>query len=106
MPAGYSRTRLPSIAGEANNIVGGARDMSVRDFIVDRKDTVGLTTLNADDWIVYQNRKFQVSTVEAYEFNAAWLITAKELSGEVPQQTFNGVVSDDLGVTEVASGTI
>jgi len=105
MPAGYSRTRLPSIVGEANNVVSGARDMSTRDFIVDRKDAIGLTGLTSDDWLVYKNRKFQVVTVEAYEFDAAWLITAKELAGEVPQQTFNANVSDELGM-EVVNGSL
>jgi hypothetical protein len=106
MPAGYSRTRLPSIVGEANNVIGGSRDMSVRDFIVDRKDTTGLTTLNADDWIVYQSRKFQIQSVEAYELDAAWLITAKELVGEVPQQTYAATVDSELGLTETQSGTV
>ena len=60
-----------------------------------------LTTLTADDWIVYQGRKYQVSEVEAFEFDAGWIVTAKELVGEVPQQTFD--VSGDNRL-ELTSG--
>jgi hypothetical protein len=105
MPAGYSRQRLPSLAGNANNVVSGSRDMSVRDFIVDRKDAVGLTDLTSDDWIGYESKKYQIESVDSYEFNAAWLVTAKELKGEVPQQTVSIGVGSELGMTEVADGT-
>jgi hypothetical protein len=85
LPAGWSRVRMPAISSANKDFpVGGAHDSNVREFIVDRKDAPGLTTLTADDWIVYQGRKYQISKVESFEFDSGWIITAKELVGEVP----------------------
>lgn len=84
MPAGWSRVRMPSISSANKDFVaGGAHDANTRDFIVDRRDAPDLT-LTSDDWIVYQGRKYQVSKVEAFEFDSGWIITAKESVGEVP----------------------
>jgi len=45
-----------------------------------------LPELTADDWIVYNRRKYQVKTVESFEVDAGWVVTARELVGEVPEQ--------------------
>jgi hypothetical protein len=89
LPSGYSRVRAPG-----SKDTRGSRDVSLRDFIVDRKDVRGLTTLTADDWIVYRGSKYQVKEVESAEFDSGWVITAKELKGEIPEQTIN-VQTDD-----------
>jgi len=83
-------------------LAGGAYDANSRDFIVDRLDAPTLTTLTADDWIVYRGRKYQVSEVEAFECDAGWILTAKELVGEVPQQTFDVSGDDRLELTSGA----
>jgi hypothetical protein len=84
LPAGWSRAKRPPISSANKDYVaGGAHDTNTRDFIVDRKDAPGLT-LTPDDWIVCKGRKYQVSKVEAFEFDSGWIITAKESVGEVP----------------------
>lgn len=83
-------------------LAGGAYDANSRDFIVDRLDAPTLTTLTADDWIVYQGRKYQVSEVGAFECDAGWIVTAKELVGEVPQQTFDLSADNRLELTSGA----
>jgi hypothetical protein len=84
MPAGWSRVRMSAISSANKDCVaGGAHDTNIRDFIVDRKDAPGLT-LTPDDWIVCKGRKYQMSKVEAFEFDSGWIITAKESVGEVP----------------------
>ena len=84
MPAGWSRMKRPPISSANKDYVaGGAHDTNTRDFIVDRRDAPDLT-LTSDDWIVCQGRKYQVSKVEAFEFDSGWIITAKESVGEVP----------------------
>jgi hypothetical protein len=64
----------------------GAYDVCVREFIVPRADAGDLTTLTDDDWVVAGGRRFQVAAVEDYGVIGAWLITGRELVGEVPQQ--------------------
>jgi hypothetical protein len=93
LPSGYTRER----AALGKLAAGGARDVTARDFIVDRKDA-DLSALTADDWIVYDSRKYQVKTVEACELDALWLISAKELIGEVPEQVFTARADDTLSL--------
>jgi len=89
LPAGISRVRMPAISSANKDYVaGGAHDSSLREFIVDRKDAPGLTTLTADDWIVFKGRKHQVSKIESFEFDSGWIITTKESVGEALQQVF------------------
>jgi hypothetical protein len=84
LPANFARFRMPSLSSANKDFMaGGAHDSSTRDFIVDRSDTGDLTTLTADDWIVYQDRKYQVSKVESFEFYSGWIISTKESMGEV-----------------------
>jgi len=87
-------------------VTGGTYDSQKRDFIIDRRDAPNLSTLTADDWIVYQGRKYQVAEVDAFEFDAAWIVTAKELVGEVPQQTFRVGVSDSLNLTSATEAGV
>jgi hypothetical protein len=104
LPAGCSRVRMPSISSANKDfVVGGAHDSNTREFIVDRKDVPGLATLTADDWIVYKGRKYQVNKVESFEFDSGWVITTKELVGEVPQQAFD-IKADSLLNLHSAAG--
>ena len=76
------------ISANKQFVTGGHYDVNQRDFIIDRRDAPRLPELTADDWIVYNRRKYQVKTVEAFEVDAGWVITARELVGEVPEQIF------------------
>lgn len=105
LPAGYLRTRSPSIISNSQFVAGGSRDTSLRDFIVDRKDVPLLLTLTVDDWIVYNNKKYQITKSDGPEYDSCYYITAKELVGEVPEQVFNIQVEGHMEVvseTEVA----
>lgn len=103
LPVGWSRARMPSISSANKDYVaGGSRDTNTRDFIVDKKDAVGLTALTADDWVVYQGVQYQVSKVET--FDNGWIVTTSDI-GEVPEQTF-GVNLDNrvAAASEVDDG--
>lgn len=84
---------------------GGYGDSGTRSFIVDRRDVPTLPQLTADDWLVYDNRKFQVATVEELDV-AGWLITAKELVGEVPDNLLlQPKTTSQLALSDTASAT-
>jgi hypothetical protein len=89
LPARRSRVAEQSISQISSDkafVMGGSYDMRSRNFIVDRRDVPSLPDLTADDWIVYRNTKFQIQLVESFEYDAGWVITARELVGEVPEQ--------------------
>jgi len=73
------------ISANKQFVTGGHYDVNQRDFIIDRRDVPALPELTADDWIVYNRRKYQVKTVESFEVDAGWVVTARELVGETPE---------------------
>lgn len=92
------------ISANKTLVMGGTYDSQTRDFIIDRRDAPVLVTLTADNWIVYDGRKYQVAEVETFEFDAAWIVTAKELVGEIPSQSFAVPVSESLSLVTSATG--
>ncbi len=99
VPARIDRIAQQSISLISANkqfVSGGSYDASQRDFIIDRRDVRALPELTADDWIVYNNRKYQIKTIEAFEVEAGWVITARELVGEVPEQIIEAHVKTNL----------
>jgi len=92
VPARIDRSAQQTISIISANkqfVTGGHYDMSQRDFIIDRRDVPAIPELTADDWIVYNGRKYQVKTVETLEVDAGWIITGRELVGEIPAQIFD-----------------
>ena len=88
VPARIDRIAQQTISVISANkqfVTGGHYDMSQRDFIIDRRDAPAMLELTADDWIVYNRRKYQVKTVEAFEVDAGWVITARELGRRNPR---------------------
>ena len=66
----------------------GSYDVGDASLIVDRADVPASLKLSADDWIVYEGRKYPVQTVEEFVMGG-WIITVGELVGEVPTQVFD-----------------
>ena len=80
-----AKQTISVISANKQFVTGGHYDMSQRDFIIDRRDVPAMPELTADDWIVYNRRKYQVKTVEAFEVDAGWVITARELGRRNPR---------------------
>jgi len=93
------------ISANKQFVTGGTWDASQREFIIDRRDVPVLPELTADDWIVYNSRKYQVRQIEAFEVDAGWVIVARELVGEVPEQIFDLSAESHLSLTDAAELT-
>ena len=88
LPARISREVKRSISQISANkmfVVGGTYDARRRLFIVDRNDVPNLTLTN-NSYIVDRDRKYEIEEVQEFEFEAGWVITGRELVGEVPEQ--------------------
>lgn len=108
VPARIDRVAQQTISIISANkefVTGGHYDVSQRDFIIDRHDVPDLPELTADDWIVFNRRKYQVRTVEAFEYDAGWVISARELVGEVPEQIFDLRAESHLTLSDSAALT-
>ena len=60
---------------------GGGFESGRRLFIIERRDCPNLVLHNTD-WVAYNGRKYAIENYEEYEFDAAYIITGKELPGE------------------------
>ena len=109
LPETVKRINNQSISLISSNkefVQGGTYDRGSRTFIIDRRDVRSLPELNADDWIVYDARKFQIVTVEQLEVRAGWVITANELVGEIPEQNHFIAVSQQMSLALAAEGEV
>lgn len=64
---------------------GGSYDTTARLFIVDRVDAPNLD-LTESDWIVFDNRRYEVKDFQEFEFDSAWVIAGRAIEGEIPEQ--------------------
>ena len=66
-------------------VMGGTFDTSTRTFVVDRVDAPNLE-LTVSDWVVYDNRRYEVKEFTEFEFDSAWVIVGRAIEGEIPEQ--------------------
>jgi hypothetical protein len=102
LPAQISREVKQSISVISANkqmVMGGGWEQGKRVFIVERRDAPNLV-LKESDWIGFNGRKYTIENFDEYEFDAAYLITAKEVKGEtlgivgsiIPESVVDSVV--------------
>jgi hypothetical protein len=81
-------------------VYGGTYDAGTRMFIVDTRDVPKDFEFTNDDWIVYNNRRYDIKTIEEFEQRTAWTIVAKEVAGVRPEQVLFAHVTDQLSVSQ------
>jgi hypothetical protein len=102
-PEGYSRKKLPRFTMENRKWqAGGSSDIGQREILIDRKDTIGLTDLSTDDWIVYKGKKYQIVKTDAPEFDTCFYITVRDI-GEPPEVLLNIQVESHLQIDDAAA---
>ena len=78
----------------------GAYDTDTRDIIIDIRDAPCVKMLTPDDWIVFRGRKYQVKKGMDFQDTENWIVTVSELIGEVPQQTFEVRLYDQVVLSD------
>ena len=69
------------ISANKQMVTGGGFESGKRLFIIERRDCPSLV-LHKTDWLIYHGRKYAIENYEEYEFDAAYIITGKEMLGE------------------------
>jgi hypothetical protein len=64
-------------------VQGSSFDTSGRQFLIDRHDVPADLVLAKDDWIVFNDRHYDIESITEYEYDTAWLVIAKELKGRI-----------------------
>lgn len=90
---------LAFIAAAKNFTYGAHLDPEERRFIIDRKDLRGWE-IEVGQWLVYQNRRYDIKEVSDFEDDRAYYVLAKQSiassAGDVTE------VSDDIVISEEA----
>jgi hypothetical protein len=84
LPVTLTRDAIQTISMISANkkvVQGGTFDPGLRKFLIDRTDVVSTWTIEKDDWIVYDGKRYDVKSVEEYEYKTGWIVTAKEIEG-------------------------
>lgn len=110
LPAKVIREATQNISVISANkafVFGGTYDSSTRMFIVDRRDVPDLDLKEfdptPDDWIVYRGRKYEIKDFQEFEFDSAWVFTAKAVLGDIPEQIFQLAADNLVRVAQGAS---
>jgi hypothetical protein len=108
LPAKVSREVIQTISQISANkafVYGGAFDSRVRTFIIDRLDCPGLV-LKDDDWLVFNSRKYEIKAIQEFEYETAWVVTARHQVGDTLEQIFPLGVDHLLDLSHSATGTL
>ena len=98
LPNRITRDVVQSISQISSNkkfVYGASFDAGVRNFILDSRDLPNAYEIKNDDWIVYQNRRYDIDSIEEFEFHSGWVIKGREVMGQPVNQIFM-VKADNL----------
>jgi hypothetical protein len=107
LPNSLTRAQMQTISVISANkqiVQGGTYDPGQRRFIIDRRD-VPDWEMGMDDWIVYNDKRYEFKTVEEFEQSTAWLITAREVKGGPVHQDHHAKIGHYLGVTDTGGAS-
>jgi hypothetical protein len=77
------RQNAGAMAANRAIVQGSSFDTGGRHFLFDRSEVPCDLLLKKDDWIVFNDRHYDIESVTDYEYHRAWLVIAKELQGRV-----------------------
>lgn len=84
---------LAYVASNRNFTYGGTYDTSLRKVIIDARD-LGDFEIELEDYFIYNGRRYQVSKIDEFEFQTAFLIIGKEVKG-TPRYLIEEIALED-----------
>jgi hypothetical protein len=91
LPVKIQREAVQSISVISANktfVYGGTYDAGTRMFIIDARDLPNDYEIVNDDWLVYDNRRYDIKDITEFEQHTGWIITGREVKGVRPEQIF------------------
>ena len=108
LPNKLSRDAVQSISLISANkqiVQGGTYDPGERRFIIDRTDASSWDLVK-DDWIVYDDKRYEIKTIEEFEQNTAWLVVGREVERVTPEQDRYGYPDNYIDFSDIAAYTV
>lgn len=109
LPSRLSRDAVQSISLISVNkkiVQGGTYDVATRTFIIDRRDVPAITAIGEDDWLVYDNKRYEIKWVDEFEQQTAWVIVARAVTGAPLEQDIPRIHNNFLAIADKATATI
>jgi len=84
MPEEVTRDAKQSISlitAQKQMVQGGGFDVGKRTFLIDARDLPKGFMIEKDDWIVFDDRHYDIDNINEYGYKSAWIVVGKELRG-------------------------
>ena len=75
-------TSITIVAANKMMVYGGAYDAGTRQFMFDAFDMPRDFQFAKDDFILYNDRRYEIKSYEEFEFHSAWSVIGKETFAE------------------------
>ncbi len=101
LPVRLQREVIQAVAQISANktfAYGGSFESGTREFVIDARDLPVDYSIGLDDWIVYDNRRYELKNIEQLEQHTGWHITGKMIIGSTVAKEVVGI--DTLNFTE------
>ncbi len=108
LPVKIAREVVQTISQISANkafVYGGSYDSGARTFIIDSRDMPDDYEFTNDDWIVYNNKRYEIKSIEEFEQHTAWVIVGKEVRGVTPEQIIQKQVTSNLILEDEAESS-
>ena len=92
LPVKLSRGQIQTISMISANkqfVEGGMFDTASRWFYIDPRDLPTNYEIKRDDFLIYENKKYEFKDIKYNEFDLLWEVLGVELVGEDFQQVYN-----------------
>lgn len=107
LPVKLSREQtqtISMISMDKQFVYGGTYDRGARWFYIDPRDLPVNYEIKQDDWIIYQDRKYEIKQAKDNEFDSLWEVLGTELIGVVPEQIHNLTGYSIIDLQQAAQG--
>jgi len=96
-----AKQSISLITAQKQMVQGGGFDVGKRTFLIDARDLPKGHTVEKDDWIVFDDRHYDIDTINEYAYKSAWIIVGKELRGRTEGMDIIGLeVADTATLTD------
>ena len=103
LPVKIQREAVQSISVISSNktfVYGGTYDAGSRMFIIDARDLPSDYEIVNDDWLVYDDRRYDIKDITEFEQHTGWIITGREVKGVRPEQILNMRVASAITIVQ------
>ena len=108
LPVKIQREATQSISVISANktfVYGGTYDAGTRMFIIDARDLPAEYEIVNDDWLVYNNRRYDIKDITEFEQHTGWIITGREVKGVRPEQIFKANLESTMSIEQAGETT-